>query len=190
MTSQEVWESLGGSGQPSRLGSRQGPLLIMGGGSCVWDDYAKVRPWKGEIMCVNDIGQFLHDQVAHWVTLHPEYLPGWRHYRTKHLFGRGDRPTCHSNRMAEGVDVSWAIDNSGGSSGLFGIYVGLLLGYTEIVIAGIPMDDSPHFFDPPWYRGDLNDRANQLAWMDAKARVFDGKVKSLSGRTKAWLGAP
>jgi len=165
-------------------------LLILGGGSTVWEDYAKVRPWPGEIMAINDVGQYLHDPLRHWVSFHPEYFPGWRAFRAGHLYGAGYDLTCHAQKHREGVDVVWGVQNAGGSSGLFGVLIGLMLGYERIVLAGIPMDNTRHFFDPPWYGHDLGDRANEIVWREMRDRHFDGRVKSLSGRTMKWLGAP
>lgn len=195
-----LWHALGGRGEiPSRAGRFSGPLLIMGGGrvaigngkyETVWDDFAKVRPWKGEIMCVNDVGMHLHDRVRHWVTLHPEYMPGWMQFRRGHLYGSGDTPMTHSQKDKPGVDVVWPISNVGGTSGLFACFIALLLGYNEIVLAGIPMTGSGHYFDPPWYGSQFQDRANEIVWKEARDRIFEGRVTSLSGLTKQWLGAP
>lgn len=180
---------LGGRGTlPSRANTFSGPLLIIGGGRTVWDDYAKVRPWKGEIMCVNDVGAILHDRVRHWVTLHPEYMPGWFTYRQKHLFGSGDHPMTHAAKSKPGIDVAWDLSNVGGTSGLFAIHIALMLGYGEIVLAGIPMTNDGHYFDPPWYRTDFADKATEVAWKWAINSVFAGRVSSLSGNTKDWIG--
>lgn len=156
----------------------------------MWDDYARVRPWPGEIMAVNDIGQYLHEPLRHWATLHPEFLPGWRYFREKHLYSAGYSLDCHSHRHVTGVSVCWGIDNLGGTSGLFGVLIGLLMGYEQIVLAGIPMDNTRHFFEPPWYGHDLGDRANELVWRETRDKHFEGRVKSLSGRTREWLGEP
>lgn len=156
----------------------------------MWEDYARVRPWPGEIMAVNDIGQYLHEPLRHWVTLHAEFMPGWRYFREKHLYSAGYSLTVHSHKMKTGVDTSWGIENIGGSSGLFGTFIGLMLGYAQIVLAGVPMDNTRHFFDPPWYGHDLGDRANEIVWREAQQRYFAGRVRSLSGRTRAWLGEP
>lgn len=191
MTPGEIWVALGGSGKtPSALGRSKGPLLILGGGANVWQDFAKVRPWKGEIMAVNDVGQYLHEPLRHWVTLHPEFMPGWRYFRERHLYSAGYSLTCHSSKMVTGIDIAWSIQNLGGSSGLYAAFIALLLGYTEIVLAGVPMDNTQHFFDPPWYGHDLGDRANEIVWREAQTNYFAGRVKSLSGRTREWLGAP
>ena len=191
MEPKKLWEVLGGRGEPpSRLGRFSGPLLIMGGGRTVWDDYAKVRPWKGEIMAVNDVGAVLHDRVRHWVTLHPEYLPGWRTYRERHLYGQGIPAMTHSHKAKPGVDTVWSVGNVGGTSGLFACFVGLMLGYNEIVLAGVPMTNDGHFFDPPWVGTDFVDRAVQSVWKQARENIFEGRVTSLSGLTSEWLGSP
>lgn len=191
MTPLQVWQALGGIGETqSRLGTFSGPLLIMGGGRTVWDDYAKVRPWGGEIMAVNDVGMHLHDRIRHWVTLHPEYMPGWKHYREKHLYGQGVPAMTHSSKERPGIDVVWRIGNQGGTSGLFACYIGLMLGYNEIVLAGLPMDNSGHYFDPPWQATPFEDRNVTLVWKEAKHQLFKGRVTSLSGKTREWLGEP
>lgn len=202
MTIESLWQALGGRGDlPSRAGRCSGPLLIMGSGrvavggekvyETVWDDYAKVRPWKGEIMCVNDVGMHLHDTVRHWVTLHPEYMPGWMAFRKGHLYGSGDTPKTHCHKSKDGIDVVWDMPAGvAGTSGLFACFVGLLLGYNEILLAGIPMTGSGHYFDPFWYGSEFQDRANELVWKQARDQFFEGRVKSLSGKTREWLGVP
>lgn len=186
MTPAETWKALQGRGEiPARAGSCHGPLLILGGGRNVWTEYATVRPWGGEIMVVNDIGTVLHETVAHWVTLHPEYMAGWRLYRLLHNYA-GD-PLHHSNKMKDGIDIEWHMENVGGSSGLLAVFIGLLLGYDSITLAGVGIDNTGHYFDPPWYGTDLDDGSVREVWRWAKANVFDGRVSSLGGNTKTWL---
>lgn len=199
----KLWTILGGRGEiPSRAGKFYGPLLIIGGGrvatgdqtsprfETVWNDYDKVRPWKGEIMAVNDVGQHLHDRVRHWVTLHAEYAPGWMAFRRGHLYGSGDIPMWHGHKAKPGIDVVWEMAQLGGTSGLFAVFIGLLLGYDEIVLAGIPMNGAGHYFDPHWYGSNFDDKATKLVWEWSKTNVFEGRVTSLSGWTKELLGAP
>lgn len=184
----ELWRALGGRGEiPSRCGRFSGPLLVMGGGRTVWDDYAKVRPWKGEIMAVNDIGAHLHDRIRHWVTLHPEYMTGWKKFRLGHHYGDAVPPMIHSHKPGDAIDMVWPLDAVGGTSGLFACYIGLLLGYDEIVLAGIPMDGTGHWFDPPWVSTEFADRATENEWKCAIRQIFKGRVSSLSGHTRDWL---
>lgn len=187
----DIWQHLGGMGEaPSRLGAFSGPLLILGGGRSVWTDYEQVKPWKGEIMAVNDIGAHFHERVRHWVTLHPEYMPGWKSYREGHLYGQGVPATTHSNKAKPGIDCTWQVQNVGGTSGLFAVFLGLMMGYNEIVLAGLTMSNDGHYFDAPWYRSDFEDGAIRQVWREARTNIFAGRVKSLSGNTREWLGAP
>jgi len=188
----DIWQKLGGRGDtPARLGRYSGAALILGGGRNLWDDVARVRPWAGAVIAVNDAGAHYQEGVAHWVTLHPEYLPGWRFYRRRHCYdASGQAPLCHASRDGEGVDIHWELERYGGTSGLFAAHVALMLGYSRVVLAGVPMDNTGHYFDPPWARTDNEDRSIGIEWEQARDTIFGGRVKSLSGRTRDWLGAP
>jgi hypothetical protein len=184
----ELWRALGGRGEiPSRCGRFSGPLLIIGGGRTIWEDVAKVTPWKGEIMAINDVGAHFHGRIRHWVTLHKEYMPGWKKFRLGHNYGDGVPPMIHSHKAGDGIDTVWPIDAVGGTSGLFAVYVALLLGYDEIVLAGVPMTGDGHFFDPPWVGTEFADRANELEWKSAIRNIFKGRVTSMSGKTRDWI---
>ena len=141
----------------------------------------------GDRMAINDIGQYWHGVVHHWVTLHPEYMPGWRFFRERHCYGEGKRAETHSNRAKPEIDRVWDCANVGGCSGLWACHVALMLGYTDILLAGVPMDNSGHFFDPPQYGSEHIDKAQDMVWRQSVANVFAGRVRSCSGRTRQWL---
>jgi len=176
---------------PSLVGQFSGPLLIMGGAECVRADLAKVdSDWRGQRMAVNDIGAHYRGTLDHWATLHPAYLAGWLTYRHGHNHGSGGHVFTHSREAAEGVQFVWQLQQDGGTSGLFACFVGLLLGYSNIVLAGIPCDDTPHYFDPQPTGGKLAAESAPELWFWARDHVFQGRVTSLSGKTRDWLGAP
>lgn len=196
----EIWRRLHGTDPPGWVGKHAGPLLILGGGRCVWDDWKAAtiavrnspRAFNGAVMAINDIGQYLHGLLHHWVTLHPEYMPGWLAFRMGHLYGEGVRPTTHSYKAGEGIDRVWPGAIVGGAGGLAAAMIGLMLGHEPCILAGIPMDGSGHFFDPPDSDSthDLTQWNTQQAWRDYNLQFFGGRVKSLSGNTRKWLGAP
>jgi len=181
---------------PPLVNTFHGSLVILGGAACVWDDLLLFNNTLGlqlrpDYMAVNDIGQYWQNPLAHWVTLHPEYMPGWMRFRLGHYYGDGRKPIVHSARPDPGVDVHWDVPTSGGTSGLFGCLVALALGYEKIILVGMPMDNSHHFFDPPWQsNASFEDNPNKLEWIGAKDRIFKDKVRSMSGRTRQWLGVP
>jgi len=171
---------------PDMAGKFKGALLIMGGARCVWDD---ARGWEGDRMAVNDIGAHYKGTLRHWCSLHPEYFPGWLKYREGHNY-QGHVFT-HSVKKVDGVQVAWhMLPTRGGSSGLFATIIACLLGYERIVLAGIPMDGQGHYFDDPAEDYSQFGRPDMIEWAWAKENVFQGRVKSMSGKTRALLGAP
>jgi len=75
----------------------------------------------------------------------------------------------------------------GGSSGLIGALVGLQVGGTRVVLAGIPLSAEGRQYDT----GKTWDEAEVYhgAWIRAMDRLL-GKVRSMSGWTAEQLGAP
>lgn len=186
-----ILPALGGGELPSVAGQCSGPLLVMGGAACLRDDLSRVDAgWRGPRMAVNDIGAHYRGPLDHWATLHPAYLSGWLAYRQGHNHGGGGHVFTHSRQAAAGVQFVWTLRQDGGTSGLFACFVGLLLGYSCIVLAGMPCDNSPHYFDPLPYDGKLAAESPPELWLWARDQVFRGRVKSLSGRTRDWLGEP
>lgn len=183
--------------------SKVGNLLILGGGRCVWGDYEKARIFfdltgynngSYEIMCVNDIAtQFKAEPIHHAVSLHKGILSAVMPMRKeKAMF---ERVLRHSNADASNVDVNWAISNVGGTSGLFAVKIALVMGYMKIILCGIPMDCSGHYFDP--VDSELNqaaqfkDKSVLSPWRDAaQVDEFRERVRSMSGRTAGFLGEP
>jgi len=179
---------------PGVAGQFSGRLLIVGGARCVWDDIdqlpGRLEKWTGDIMAVNDVGQHIHQFIRHWATLHPEYMPGWHAYRYGHNYGARGHVYTHSTKIAAAIQFVWDLPLAGGSSGLFAAKIALLMGYEEIVLAGMPMDGSGHFFDPPWLDHSGLGRADLIEWEQAREVVFGGRVRSLSGKTREILGGP
>ena len=162
---------------------------------------------KYAVMTVNDIGAFLHARIDHMYSNHGHMLPLIKNMRAaRHRYRRFDEKVdLHT------IEDQWVPGTTGwpfpghGSSGLGAIYVGLALGYEPIVLAGCPMDNTGHFFDPPLGHPMAKVRLtnfdpqeamlsktnkNEKIWRRANETIFEGRVKSLSGKTRDWLGAP
>lgn len=178
---------------PSIADTKQGGrLLVIGSASCVWDDLARYDYQGHDLMAVNDMMMHFPGRLDYGATCHPEKLPGWTFFQGFEASKKSWPPMeTHSHINYHAVNWYWPIHRDGGTSGLFGVTVGLLMGYDQIVIAGIPCDDSPRFFDPPNKNHQQFKRDTVLReWQEAAALLFKGKVKSLSGRTKELLGEP
>lgn len=143
-----------------------GKLLIVGGARCVWDDLLKIDRSDFDIMCVNDIIMHYPEDVKHGYSNDFRMLPKWIEAR---------RPGLNTGIIPHSCfgPSSWPWPGHG-NSGLNACYTGLGLGYSEIVLAGMPMDDSGHYFDPPWIKTNYSNLSHY--WTNAFRNVFEGRV--------------
>ena len=170
---------------PPLLGSRSGPVLIIGSAQCVWDDLERYDHLHiGDRIAVNGAIRYYRKPIQHAASLHPDLMWLWCSWRDDDGF------LIHSTHRAAGFpETIWPIHRDGGTSGLFAVLLALMMGYEEIVLAGVPCDSSPHIYDnePNRLTGEESTKQEWHRSMDA---VFKGRVKSLSGRSAEWLGSP
>ncbi len=125
-------------------------LLILSSGRCVWDDIAKVTPWIGnyDTIAINFMVIHWPHELTYAASLHFDLLPQLvkvRRYR-KSL----NRPITYGIKPFDGIDFAGKFfDGDIETSGMYAAGIGLHLGYDKIILAGIPFDDSGHFYDPP-----------------------------------------
>lgn len=173
-----------------------GSLLIVGSGRCVWDDLMKIDYKAWDVMCINDMVMHFPGPVHHAYSNDHKWLLKWVEARRPRLLK--DYPNeilLHSCGVGCNTRIHHWPWPGHGSSGLCAVYTGLGLGYDEIVLAGVPLDGSGHYFDPPWgktnFQNEVPDQDGlPRYWRRASQGVFDGKVTSLSGRTRELLGPP
>jgi len=172
------------------LGSESGELLIVGGGRHIWSDVCGL-PEFSHVMVVNDIGMYWPGRIRHWYSNEIEQLIHWEKCRRipyRNHWGTGWK--LHSCCERDWIDnvYHWGLPGNGGS-GLMAIIVALLLGYDSITVAGIPFDDSGHFYDPP----ELHNLRKDEVWSHFSRETPDhfiqpwlpymrGKVRAVSGR--------
>lgn len=178
--------------------------LILGGGSCVWQDLAG---WErlygvhdGPVVAANDVGVHWVRRLDHWVSLHPEkfygsdprHPEGWGWVRQRKERGHSMDFTTWAKRGPDMVnrlvrDDPW----TGGSSGLLAIQVGLMHA-DRAVLCGIPMTPTQHFRESLDHQQHAKWRSANAHWRGWKRRIDSmmGVVRSMSGRTREVLGAP
>lgn len=175
-----------------------GVLAVCASGHTLWDDlyslgHRDVWDQNFDIMAVNDAGMHIPHKLTHWYSNDYEWLPKWVAARRPRFVkeGRmweprgGESITTHSCYNAPGAMIwPWP---GGGTSTLYGVYTGLALGYSEIVVCGAPLDNGPHYFDPPWQPTTFAKCGDFKSWQNARDRIFEGRVRSLSGNTKRIL---
>lgn len=175
-------------------GNFKGNAMIMGSAECLFADYQKAKKFfdKYDIIAVNFSG-ICFKNVVHLVSLHADRIPVFlkaasldngRHIHTHSIAGNLKIPEIENDWGSE-------ILNTGGSSALFAVRVALKLGYDKIIVCGVPLNKGRRFYDTYDYVAEVGDDATFLAWKLAYNRnEFEGKVRSMSGKTKFLLGEP
>jgi hypothetical protein len=182
---------------PDIANSDTSNIIILGGGKTVWEDYFKAKEIMPsyKVMCVNDIGtQFKAEQIHHLVSLHKGFFPAVKLLRKeKSMY---EKYITHCNVAAQDVDYVWRMENVGGTSGLFAVKVAMALGAKRIIICGIPMDNSGHYFDPPDAIKNhttkfSENHCNLAPWIDLKkSKHAMQTVRSMGGHTASIVGTP
>lgn len=177
------------------LDSETGDLLIVGTGRCLWQDVLGV-PETPNVMTVNDAIMYWPGVIKHSYSNDVEQLVHWAEGRRKplvQLYGAGGKlHSCFARSHLSNVN-HWPVPGQG-SSGLVAIFVALMLGFDNITVAGLPFDNSGHFYDPPeshnlrrdhYWSNFLNETPDRL--IKRSLPLFRGKVRAISGRLKEAL---
>lgn len=166
------------------------PVLILGAAASLWTDLAGLGDWPGAVMAVNRAGAFHAGRLDHWVSLHPDRLGGFMAERER--AGRAIDCTtwCQRGDPETRVDVVPQALGCSGSSGLYAVRIALgILKAQRVVLAGMPMDGGPHFYDTG-RRSGPSFVPYRPEWRRAARDEFAGRVRSLSGWTADLLGRP
>lgn len=160
------------------------------------DDLDRYTP-KGDVLVIKQMGLF-YPRFKHWWLSDTKDYPNW--LKTVRETGRAENYRIpfitHGNTSVTNVDYLWQFNpRMGRSAGLESCTVACALGYTKIVLAGCPANGTGHFFpDGRFIPGatvlDYGGDEHEKAWKLLNELVFKGRVKSLSGNTRKWLGEP
>lgn len=169
-------------------------LVIASSGRCIWEDLKKI-PWETyDMMGINDLIMHIPNPLKYGYSNDARRLQLWALLRRR---GYEGPESLHSMEPWPALGGQFPIKGHKlkglGTSPLSACYVGLELGYDQILLAGVPLDDSGHYFDPPdietnRFHQDFYKQEAQLKWWKEASKEFDGKVKSLSGHTRELLG--
>lgn len=177
----------------------------MGCAPCVWDDLGRLTDKgaladKFDFIAINNVIPFIPFPIQHVASYHAEFLPHWLEIRR--LMVHKKEPHIHSHGAYRNpkppVSFMWDFEFGGGSSGMLATLIGLAIGYRQVILAGVPLDDSHRFHDCSWAKvaelshmhGNYLSKTLFIEWHSAMETIFDGRVKSMSGRTREWLGEP
>ncbi len=193
---------------PDIAGKYQGRNLVVCGDAIgIWSDLEEfgcrrdvhrgsVEKNGWDFLTVNKLIETFPGNVEHSYSNEPSVLVRFIAARRCEYTREFEGPR-HTHSISQGTKWVWPFGGHG-TSGLGAVLTGLGLGYDHIVICGMPLDDGPHNGEPPWRKcafktseaaGNVNTGMNSH-WKKAIELAFEGRVKSMSGRTREWLGAP
>lgn len=177
--------------------------IVVGRAAGVLQEYAEATALCGKfdhIIVVGKIGEAFPDKIDYWATFHTLLLDRWAAVRAL----RGLPPAAHywgatgrGLQRGEGAKCRpiTFLRNCGGSSGLMAVVGALeVLRVDRVVLAGMPMTKEgshaveaadPREVGRPWQEAD----AYWAAWVE-HAVLLRGRVRSMSGRTREFLGYP
>lgn len=191
-----IWDFLSVSPPDNKyVGSESGKCFVIGTGHTIWDDLKKAGFQEGQykqdagIIAVNRSIQDLPCHVDHAYSNHHRGLVWWIQGRDEvHLKkDKHQKPTIlHTNGNEQHRFVHWPFPGNGTST-LNAVYLAFSLGYNEICVVGTPMDNGPHYYDPPWHVTNFENSHNIRFWSNAKKRLFGDRVKIYSNNLKELL---
>lgn len=177
---------------PKYKRSFSGDLLIVGSSRGVWNELDSKYSSDGtyyrvpDVMCLNDMIMHFPGRIVHAYSNDNKWLDKWVQARRPRFV-----KDLSENILQHSCNINWPWPGTG-SSGLNAVYTGLALGYDSITLAGIPLDDSGHYWEPKWRKSNFTkevpDRDGQVKyWQNAIDNIFNGKVRSLSNtRSLQW----
>ena len=182
-----------------------GTLIIAGAAPRVFEDVQRARSVRpgAPLMALNEVGAAFKD-IAHLYAGHHNKAALYLSYRESKGFSGVGFPIhacwAHNRKMPACVTHQWSGAATGGTSALTAARVALAMGYTEVILAGCPLDDSG-YFNPKETDALDHDGCPRVGYgqklrmyrhrfmADINARGRDGIV-SMSGWTWEVLGGP
>lgn len=149
----------------------EGKCLVCASGHTLWDDLLEAgltpNKWKQnfDVMAVNRAVMDLPCKVDTAYSNHIDMLEKWARARDVAYTQKdsGDIK-LYSNR--EYRDYTQVPVPGNGTSTLNAAMTALMLGYTQIYICGAPLDNGPHYYDPPYFK-----------WNHFSGPLFDERLK-------------
>lgn len=169
----------------------RGCAVICGAAPSIFDDLAEAKRLRpgAKVLGVNHVASMV-DGVRHIWTQHQEKAP----------FIRATTKTkikIHAREAGEDIDyvwpeLHWVLGSSGLGAAMWAKYG---LGYSEVILAGIPLDPGQTQYSDSYQHKHQFAPSVQIAAWKRHLEIYqeDGKTEgifSMSGSTRSILGAP
>jgi hypothetical protein len=185
-------------------------VLITGDGKCLADDVKEFNSWAvpHDIYAVNRSLIFHQVPVRHWAAVDIEETMWFTQFVNDKVVNPSKWILRHSigeetklgNFSGMGLfDCYWQMvydfENEYqrrvfvGNTGYFAVLTAIKMGYKKVVIAGMPLDQTPHYYEPDEQEGPNWTGLTYCQWMDFKMKVPESSmVRSMGGYSAFILG--
>jgi hypothetical protein len=172
-------------------------VLITADGRSAPDDVKRFLDFgvPHDVYCVARSYKVYPGKMDHWANVDAEQGIWWAENLPKDKIH--EHTLRHTLGWVRGYDVDWDVVGSiyemdeviwHGSTSLFAVYTALAMGYQILVLAGCPLDNLGHWYDPPEIRGPRWNGETYQAWLDFKDADQGKTTRSLSGYTRIMIG--
>jgi hypothetical protein len=181
---------------------RRNPIcLITGDGNTLQAETREFESWgvPHDLYAVNRSLIFHRRPVDHWAAIDIEESCWFTENVNKDV-QNGRQIMRHTiGEIPMAYDIWWEMDYAWendfqrrvfvGNTGYFAVLTALAMGYKKIVLAGMPLDRSPHWYEPEATTGPNWNGLTYTQWMDFKIQHQEAeKVRSFGGYSAFILG--
>jgi hypothetical protein len=177
-------------------------VFITGDAACVVQDMKEFESWglPYDIYAVNRSLLLWEKQVEHWVAIDAEESMWFSQYMPDRTAEKYPilRHTIGDIQVGYDIHWDWGIDFKNdvqgrifiGNTGYLAVLTAIQMGYTKIVIAGMPLDRSHHFYEAEAVTGPNWAGPCYTQWMDFVMKEPEAakRVKSMGGYSAFILG--
>jgi len=175
-------------------------LLITGDGKTLPEDLKRFlgKNLPHDAMCIGRSIGLYPWKVQHYVDVDAD-AGKWVLENLDKNHPRVGSPITHTLGAVDWVDIGWDVVDCPissdeilwhGSTALFGVLIGLAMGYRRIVLAGVPMDSKGHWYFENEKWGPKWTMESYQAWFEFAGTDRAANVASMSGYTRLLLGEP
>jgi len=176
-------------------------VLITGDGRTLPDDVKQFESWQvpHDVFCVNRSLLYFQRPINHWAAVDAEESVWFSQYCNSDVLPKGKWIWRHIIGVCRGYDFYWqgfGTFNTAasriiwpGNSGYFAMMAALEIGYTKVILAGMPLDRNPCWYEPEDKPGPNWIGAMYTQWMDWKMESPKAdRVRSMGGYSAFILG--
>jgi hypothetical protein len=177
-------------------------VFISGDAACIVQDIKDFESWAvpHDVYAINRSLLLWEKQVAHWCAIDAEESLWYSQYVPQRTFEEFPTLRHTIGDIHVGYDIHWdwgikfANDVQGrifiGNTGYLGVLSAIEMGYEKIVIGGMPLDRTRHFYEQDVVTGPNWAGPCYTQWMDFVMKEPEAakKVRSMGGYSAFILG--